>query len=176
MADQAERVILEAEETPVLESVGRANTALDSFEKKSESSHGKVIRISDQTRTSVQRLVASLEKQAETYGKSGVDRLITQRDQLLQRYNREPQAIDAITRSYEKMIAMEEKVARESLAVKAAKEAEEALQKQSEAIKGFGERVSQFMENPLQGAKGAVSSVLTALGPFGIAVTSGAAV
>ena len=40
MADQAERVILEAEETPVLEAVGRANTALDSFEKKSESSHG----------------------------------------------------------------------------------------------------------------------------------------
>ena len=47
MADQAERVILEAEETPVLESVGKANAALDSFEKKSESSHGKVIRISD---------------------------------------------------------------------------------------------------------------------------------
>jgi hypothetical protein len=175
MADQAERVILEAEDqvSPV---VDKANAGLDSFEKKAESSHGKVIRISDQTRSSVQRLIASLEKQAETYGKSGVDRLITQRDQLLQRYNREPQAIDAITRSYEKMIAMEEKAAREALAVKAAKEAEEALQKQSEAIKGFGERVSQFMENPLQGAKGAVSSVLTALGPFGIAVATGAAV
>src|SRR5450631_3213021 len=48
----------------------------------------------------------------------GVERLITQRDQLLQRYNREPQAIDAITRSYEKMIAMEEKAAREAVAVK----------------------------------------------------------
>jgi len=175
MADQAERVILEAEDqvTPVVE---KANAGLDSFEKKAESSHGKVIRISDQTRSSVQRLIASLEKQAETYGKSGVERLITQRDQLLQRYNREPQAIDAITRSYEKMIAMEEKAAREALAVKAAKEAEEALRKQAEAIKGFGERVSQFMENPLQGAKGAVSSVLTALGPFGIAVATGAAV
>jgi hypothetical protein len=135
-----------------------------------------VIRISDQTRSSVQRLIASLEKQAETYGKSGVDRLITQRDQLLQRYNREPQAIDAITRSYEKMIAMEEKAAREALAVKAAKEAEEALRKQSEAITSFGDRVSQFMENPLQGAKGALSSVLSTLGPFGIAVTAGAAV
>ena len=126
MADQAERVILEAEDqvTPITD---KANAALDGFEKKAESSHGKVIRISDQTRSSVQRLIASLEKQAETYGKSGVDRLITQRDQLLQRYNREPQAIDAITRSYEKMIAMEEKAAREALAVKAAKEAEEAL-------------------------------------------------
>jgi DNA repair exonuclease SbcCD ATPase subunit len=154
MADQAERVILEAEDqvTPITD---KANAALDGFEKKAESSHGKVIRISDQTRSSVQRLIASLEKQAETYGKSGVDRLITQRDQLLQRYNREPQAIDAITRSYEKMIAMEEKAAREALAVKAAKEAEEALRKQSEAITSFGDRVSQFMENPLQGAKGA---------------------
>ena len=172
MADQAERVILEAEDqvTPITD---KANAALDGFEKKAESSHGKVIRISDQTRSSVQRLIASLEKQAETYGKSGVDRLITQRDQLLQRYNREPQAIDAITRSYEKMIAMEEKAAREALAVKAAKEAEEALRKQSEAITSFGDRVSQFMENPLQGAKGALSSVLTALGPFGVAVTGG---
>src|SRR3984957_14745824 len=175
MADQAERVILEAGDQVTPDAVS-ANAGLDSFEKKAESSHGKVIRISDQTRTSVQRLIASLEKQAETYGKSGVERLITQRDQLLPRYNREPQAIDAITKSYEKMIAMEEKAARESLALKAAKEAEEALQKQSEVIKGFGERVSQFMENPLQGAKGAVSSVLSALGPFGIAVTTGAAV
>jgi len=175
MADQAERVILEAEDqvTPITD---KANAALDGFEKKAESSHGKVIRISDQTRTSVQRLIASLEKQAEAYGKSGVERLITQRDQLLQRYNREPQAIDAITRSYEKMIAMEEKAAREALAVKAAKEAEEALRKQAESITSFGERVSQFMENPLQGAKGALSSVLTALGPFGIAVATGAAV
>src|SRR5208282_5893851 len=148
MADQAERVILEAEDqvSPV---VDKANAGLDHFEKQAESSHGKVIRISDQTRTSVQRLIASLEKQAETYGKSGVDRLITQRDQLLQRYSREPQAIDAITRSYEKMIAMEEKAAREALAVKAAKEAEEALRKQSEAITSFGDRVSQFMENQI---------------------------
>jgi len=108
MADQAEKVILEAEEQPVLDSVGKANAALESFEKKAESSNLKVIRISDQTRSSVQRLIASLEKQAETYGKTGVERLISQRDQLLQRYSREPQAIDAITRSYDKMIAAEE--------------------------------------------------------------------
>jgi hypothetical protein len=51
MADQAERVILEAEDqvTPITD---KANAALDGFEKKAESSHGKVIRISDQTRSS----------------------------------------------------------------------------------------------------------------------------
>jgi len=158
MADQAERVILEAEETPVLEAVGRANTALDSFEKKSESSHGKVIRISDQTRTSVQRLVASLEKQAETYGKSGVDKLISQRDQLLQRYSREPQAIDAITKSYEKMVAEQKKI-------------------ESEAkFEGFGEKIKQFIESPLAGAKSAVTSLLTAMGPFGGAIAAGVTV
>src|SRR5580658_6569425 len=121
MADQAERVILEAEDqvSPV---VDKANAGLDRFEKQAESSHGKVIRISDQTRTSVQRLVASLEKQADTFGKSGVDKLVAQRDQLLQRYAKEPQAIDAITRSYEKMIAVEEKATRAANAAKAAKE------------------------------------------------------
>src|SRR5208283_3968819 len=144
MGDQAERVVLEAEDqvSPV---VNQANSSLDSFEKKATTAHDKVVRITDQTRTSVQRLVASLEKQAETFGKTGVDKLVAQRDQLLQRYAREPQAIDAITRSYEKMIAVEEKSARDALAVKAAKEAEEALQKQSVAIEAFGPRVSQSM-------------------------------
>jgi hypothetical protein len=174
MADQAERVILEAEDqvTPITD---KANAALDGFEKKAESSHVKVIRISDQTRTSVQRLITSLEKQAETYGKSGVDRLITQRDQLLQQYNREPQAIDAITKSYEKMIAIEEKAAREALAAKAAKEAEEALKKQSAAIQSLGNDVTAFMQNPLQGAQGAISRVTAANGPFGVGLVAGGA-
>jgi len=174
MADQAERVILEAEDqvTPITD---KANAALDGFEKKAESSHGKVIRISDQTRSSVQRLIASLEKQAETYGKSGVEKLITQRDQLLQRYAREPQAIDAITKSYEKMIAIEEKAAREALAAKAAKEAEEALRKQSAAIKSLGDDVTQFMQNPLMGAQNAISRVTAAIGPFGVGLVAGAA-
>jgi len=169
MADQAERVILEAEDqvTPV---VDKANAGLISFENKAESAHGKVIRITDQTRSSVQRLIASLEKQADTYGKSGVERLIAQRDQLLQRYAKEPAAIDAITRSYEKMIAVEEKAAREAAAAKAAKEAEEALRKQSESIKSFGDRIGQFLENPLQSARGAVGSLLATLGPFGVGV------
>jgi hypothetical protein len=42
MADQAERVILEAEDQ-VSPLVDKANAGLDSFEKKAESSHSKVI-------------------------------------------------------------------------------------------------------------------------------------
>ena len=117
-----------------------------------------MIRISDQTRTSVQRLVASLEKQAETYGKSGVDKLISQRDQLLQRYSREPQAIDAITKSYEKMVAEQKKIDSEA------------------KFEGFGEKIKQFIESPLAGAKSAVTSLLTAMGPFGGAIAAGVTV
>jgi hypothetical protein len=157
MADQSEKVVLEAEDevTPV---VGKANASLDSFEKKAESSHGTVIRISDQTRSSVQRLIASLEKQADVYGKSGVDKLIAQRDQLLQRYAKEPAAIDAITRSYERMIATQKRIDSEA------------------KFEGFGEKVKQFIESPLQGAKGILSSVLSSMGPFGVAIAGGAAV
>ena len=162
MADQAERVILEAEDevTPV---VNKANTGLDSFEKKAESSHGKVIRITDQTRSSIQRLIASLEKQAETYGKSGVDRLIAQRDSLLQRYAREPAAIDAITRSYERMIDTQKRV-----------DVEAALEKQARSVQTFGERISQSIESPIQGAGSAVGSLLTKIGPLGVGLAAGA--
>jgi hypothetical protein len=75
----AEKVILEAEDTTA-GPVRSANQNLQNFERQAEGTHGKVIRITDQTRSSIQRLIASLEKQAETYGKSGVDRLIAQRD------------------------------------------------------------------------------------------------
>jgi vacuolar-type H+-ATPase subunit H len=161
---QAERVILEAEDevTPV---VSKANAGLASFEQKAESSHGKVIRITDQTRSSIQRLIASLEKQAETYGKSGVDRLITQRDSLLQRYAKEPQAIDAITRAYERMIETQKKA-----------DAEAMLEKQARSMESFGERVTRSIENPVQGASSAVGSLLTKIGPLGIGLAAGATV
>jgi hypothetical protein len=71
------------------------DSSLDSFEKKATTAHDKVVRITDQTRTSVQRLISSLEKQADTFGKTGVDRLISQRDQLLQRYAREDEQAKA---------------------------------------------------------------------------------
>ena len=71
MGDQAERVVLEAEDqvSPV---VDQANAGLDSFEKKAESAHGKVIRITDQTRSSVQRLIHDAPKRARIEGPPSV--------------------------------------------------------------------------------------------------------
>ena len=154
MADEALKVILEAEDevTPI---VGKANSALDNYEKKFTESHGKVIRITDQTRTSVQRLIASVEKQAEVYGKSGVEKLIVQRDQLLQRFQKEPAAIDAITRSYEKMIASEKKI-------------QEARAAQDKAASG--QATMGWISDPLGKLRETATGALTAIGPLGGAI------
>ena len=160
----AEKVILEAEDTTA-GPVRSANQNLQNFERQAEGTHGKVIRITDQTRTSIQRLISSLEKQAETYGKSGVDRLIAQRDSLLQRYAKEPQAIDAITSAYDRMIATQKKA-----------DATAALEKQAKSIETFGERIAQSVQNPIQGAGSAVTGLLGKIGPLGVALGAGAAV
>lgn len=137
MADQAERVILEAEDqvTPI---VGKANASLDSFEGKATSAHTNVIRIADQTSTSVQRLIASQEKLAEVAGKTGVDKMIAERDQLLQRYAKEPTAVDAITKFYERRITV----------VKEAAVAEAELQRvqaaTAQGCSGFNARYAFF--------------------------------
>jgi hypothetical protein len=160
----AEKVILEAEDTTA-GPVRSANQNLQNFERQAEGTHGKVIRITDQTRTSIQRLISSLEKQAETYGKSGVDRLIAQRDSLLARYAKEPQAIDAITSAYDRMIATQKKA-----------DATAALEKQAKSIETFGERIAQSVQNPIQGAGSAVTGLLAKIGPLGVALGAGAAV
>ena len=170
MADQAERVILEAEDnvTPI---TSKANASLDAFERKATSSGEKMVRINDQTRSSVQRLITSLEKQTEVYGKSGVDRLIVQRDQLLQRYQREPAAINAITASYERMIAVEKKAA------DAAAEAERKRKEAADAAarQAAGQRTAGAFADPWSALRGGVGNVLTEIGPMGGAVLGGAA-
>src|SRR5581483_10926133 len=81
---------------------------------------------------------------------------------------------DAITRSYERMIAVEQKAAQEAAMAKAAKEAEEALRKHNESIKTFGDSLGRFFESPVQGAQSAMGSLLAKLGPFGVGVAAGA--
>jgi hypothetical protein len=56
---------------------------------------------------------------------------------LLQRYAKEPQAIDAITSAYERMIETQKKA-----------DATAALEKQTKSIETFGERIAQSIENP----------------------------
>ena len=165
MADQSERIILEAEDnvTPI---TSKANASLQSFEKQAESSYGKVLRISDQTRNSVQRITDTVQKQAEVYGKVGVDKLISQRDQLLQRYNKEPAAIDAITKSYEKMIDVQKKLDQATVeAERKRAEAQAASQRAS-----AGQATAGWFQDPFGNLKTKATELLTAIGPVGGAI------
>ena len=68
----------------------------------------------------------------------------------------------AITKSSEKMVAEQKKI--------------EALTPRAAKFEGFGEKIKQFIESPLAGAKSAVTSLLTAMGPFGGAIAAGVTV
>lgn len=52
----------------------------------------------------------------------------------------------------------------------------EALTPRAAKFEGFGEKIKQFIESPLAGAKSAVTSLLTAMGPFGGAIAAGVTV
>jgi hypothetical protein len=121
----AEVITLEVDDTQVRPAVDRANAALDSYGKKAVTSinsasrayedHGNLlVRTNDRSRSSVERLIASVEKQAQAYGKTGVERLISQRDQLIQRLGNEEAGIRRVTVAYDQMIAAEKRLASES--------------------------------------------------------------
>jgi len=103
-------------------------------------------------------------KSSEVYGKSGAERLISQRDQLLQRYS----GTGGHRRDHQ-VLREDDRGRRESRArgrcCQGRQEAEGALLEPIRSYQIVRDRVGQFMENPLQGARAAVSSVLSSLGP-----------
>lgn len=118
MNESTEQIALEIDEAPAVAAVGRANQALDNFEKRAKQSNqgagrafeqmgGLVVRTADNTLRSVERLTTAWEKQALVFGRSPIDRIIAQRDQLIQRLGNEKAHIDRVTAAAEKMIAVE---------------------------------------------------------------------
>lgn len=151
--------------------------SIDRINKAQQSQGDNVIRITDRSRSSIDRLVASVEKQASAYGKTGVERLIQQRDQYIQRLNGEQQAIDRVTASYNKMIAGEQKLERDALAAKAVKQFEgallqhkEALAQQTAAVKGYGDSLSTLIASPMSAAAGMFRSLAASAGPVGVGI------
>lgn len=121
MNDDSEIIRLEVDESDVIRGVSAGNAALDSYSQKASTGasrasrawqeHGDVVvRTSDRTRNSVERLVAALEKNAATYGKTGIEKLIAQRDQMIQRLGNEEKAVERVRAAYEKMIAAEKQI------------------------------------------------------------------
>src|SRR5579872_3523689 len=88
-----------------LDATGKKHTTILDRQGREWKVYGDtVVRVSQNSKTALDRLVSSMEKQAQLAGKSGVERLIIQRDQLIQRWQKEKQAVDAINSSYAKMI------------------------------------------------------------------------
>ena len=109
--------IISLDDRPAQEAVKRTNAALDGHEQKVKTILDRtgrewqvagdlIVRVTDRSKNSLDRLLRSMERQSELLGKSGVEREIAQRDQLLRRWQNEQAAVDAINKLYEKRIAL----------------------------------------------------------------------
>jgi hypothetical protein len=117
-----EQITLEIDERPAVAAAARANTALDGVEAKTKTvldSAGKqwtvYASVVDKSRSSIDRMVKSMEQQSAVYGKSGVDKLMAQQAQLLAQWEKSPRAIDAITKSFTERIRVEKEAAAAAL-------------------------------------------------------------
>ncbi len=118
MPDQ-ESIVLEVDPRSVLSAIKQANTAVEGWEKGTagagermqkslERMSEMLIKLNDRSYNSMERLTQSIEKQAAAYGKTGVERLIAERDRLIKKLGDEQQMVDRVRAAYEKMIAVEQ--------------------------------------------------------------------
>ena len=141
-----EQISIEIDDRPAAEAIKRTNAGLESVENKSKSvvdgmgkqwaAHAEtIVRISDRSKSSIDRTVASVQKLADAYGKTEVEKLLATQDQLIQRFKGEQAVVDAVTSSYGKMIA-------------AAKEAEAAKAKaaQQSAIDSYTRQAALYQK------------------------------
>jgi hypothetical protein len=99
-------------------------------------------------------------------GKSVVERLIAQRDQLLQRWAKEPAAIDGITRSYERQI----EVARKAAQAEAELERKQAEAEAARARTAPGQSAMGWVQYPFGNLRAKTTKAITALGSVGGAI------
>jgi hypothetical protein len=114
-----ESIVLDVDPRSVLAAIKQANTAVEGWEKGTvgagermqkslERMSEMLIRVNDRSRSSMERLTQSIEKQAAAYGKTGVERLAAERDRLIKKLGDEQQMVDRVRAAYEKMIAVEQ--------------------------------------------------------------------
>lgn len=89
-----ERIILDVDERQAVAGAQKANQALENVERTGKRAGAAVeravnqqaeaiVRITDRSRQSIDRLVANAERKASFAGKTGVDRLAAERDLLI---------------------------------------------------------------------------------------------
>ena len=165
MPDQ-ESVSFDIDPRSVLGAIKQMNSAMEGYEKNQTGANERMqkaidrtadllLKVNDRSRSSMERLTQSIEKQAAAYGKTGVERLIADHDRLIKKLGDEQGMIDRVTAAYATMIAAESGGG-------------------AGRWQQFGDAVKSGVRNPLQAASGAVTGFLEKLGPVGIAVSAGA--
>src|SRR5579885_358060 len=165
-----ESIVLEIDPRSVLSAIKQANTAVEGWEtgtagagermqKSLERMSEMLIKLNDRSRSSMERLTQSIEKQAAAYGKTGVERLIAERDRLIKKLGDEQGMVDRVRAAYERMIEAEKKKG-EGLG--------------GSGIEELGSKFKEFIENPIAGVKEAAGGLLEKLGPIGGAIAAGA--
>ena len=115
-----ESIVLEIDPRSVLSAIKQANQAVEGWEKGTagagermqkslERMSEMLIKLNDRSRSSMERLTQSIEKQAAAYGKTGVERLIAERDRLIKKLGDEQGMVDRVRAAYERMIEAEKK-------------------------------------------------------------------
>src|ERR1035438_2701738 len=160
--------VISLDDRPAIAAIDRANKGLDDHEKKAKTvldRTGKewqvygdgLVRGTDRSKTSLDKLLQSMQKQSELAGKSGAERLIVQRDQLIAKWGQEEKAVKSITAAYDKMIAAESGGG-------------------GGKWQQFANSAKSFVEQPLEAIKGAAGGLLEGLGPVWAGVSAGVAV
>src|SRR5919108_362941 len=114
MPDQ-ESIVLDVDPRSVLAAIKQANTAVEGWEKGTvgagermqkslERMSEMLLKVNDRSRSSMERLTQSIEKQAAAYGKTEVERLIADRDRFIKKLGDEQGMVDRVTAAYNKMI------------------------------------------------------------------------
>ncbi len=157
-----ESIVLEVDSRSAREGAAKVNAGLESIEKKSLATQASlnkgaqvagdsIMRITDRSRTSIDRMLNQIERRAAFAGKTGVDRLIAERDMRLRQLGGEEQAIARMTAAYDKLIGAER----------------ERLQESS--------KMEEALRSPWEAAQNAVGGFLQRIGPAGAIMGAAAA-
>lgn len=114
MADNDERIVLEVDDSQALAAQKRTAKGFDDVEKSAARATGgiarttdeagqRVVRVMDRSKTSIDRIVANAEKKAALMGKTGVERLMVERQQVLNRVSGDAQAVERVNKAYDDM-------------------------------------------------------------------------
>ncbi len=160
-----ESVVLEVDPRSIHQAIVQANKDVEGWEKgivgagdrmqKSlERMADLLVKVNDKSRNSMERLTQAVEKQAAAYGRTGVDRLVAERDRLIKKLGDEEGMVNRVRAAYEKMIAAEQK-------------------KDGGGAEAFGRQIEQMIRDPLNGAKEAAAGLLEKVGTMGAALGAG---